>query len=440
MTTRPEGTVPRPGRPGRLYVVFALLAAAALAGLAAVGPRAAAARRVSKRSSRSAAAAAAAQAAAGPAVRAARPPMVVLGFNDLGMHCMNDDFSELCILPPYNNLHAQVIDRSGGEPHIVTSGVQVNYSIPGNTRSSTKTNFWAYAQKLFGLKAPLAKDVGLTGNKLSGKMTAGTTGDWAATGIPITPVPDAGGYNAFQLGLIQVVKSGKLQATTQAVVPVSWEISCNICHNTPGISVATDILRRHDRIHGTALEAQKSHGSPVLCAACHADPALGTKGVAGVKPMSQAMHGAHADRMAPAASYVSNTCYACHPGKQTECLRDVHFQNGMTCTDCHVGGMKALGNLARTAWVDEPKCGDCHRKTRPDLVYEEPGKLYKESRGHNGVKCASCHGSPHAITPTVVPADNVQAIALQGRAGTINDCKVCHTAAPDDRFNHSRGD
>ncbi len=34
---------------------------------------------------------------------------VVLGYNDLGMHCMNQDFSHRCILPPYNSLHAQVI-------------------------------------------------------------------------------------------------------------------------------------------------------------------------------------------------------------------------------------------------------------------------------------------------------------------------------------------
>ncbi len=49
-------------------------------------------------------------------------PFVVLGYNDLGMHCMNQDFSQLCILPPFNNLHAQVIDRRGEEPRIASSG------------------------------------------------------------------------------------------------------------------------------------------------------------------------------------------------------------------------------------------------------------------------------------------------------------------------------
>ena len=54
-----------------------------------------------------------------------KPPLedptdvVVFGYNDLGMHCMNDDFSELLILPPFNNLHAQVVDRSESDPHII---------------------------------------------------------------------------------------------------------------------------------------------------------------------------------------------------------------------------------------------------------------------------------------------------------------------------------
>ncbi len=54
---------------------------------------------------------------------------------------MNQDFSQLCILPPFNNLHAQVIDRRGEEPRIASSGISVLYSIPGNTTSITKTEF-----------------------------------------------------------------------------------------------------------------------------------------------------------------------------------------------------------------------------------------------------------------------------------------------------------
>ena len=77
--------------------------------------------------------------------------VVVFGYNDLGMHCMNDDFSELLILPPYNTLHAQVVDRSEGDPHILKENLTVKYSIPGNTHSADKTNFWKHAEALFGV-------------------------------------------------------------------------------------------------------------------------------------------------------------------------------------------------------------------------------------------------------------------------------------------------
>lgn len=361
---------------------------------------------------------------------------VVLGYNDLGMHCMNQDFSELCLLPPFNTLRAQVI-RRGEEPQIVTSGVTVSYGIPGNTDSTLKTNFWDYAPNLFGVRLP--PNIGLTGNGLRGTMKPTGDNDWSATGIPLTPIRDDGVLDPYQLGNINVVINKKSVAATKAVVPVSWEISCNICHNTPGISVETDILRRHDKLHprmpnGVAINLEAS--KPVLCASCHADPALGTKGAPGVSTMSRAMHHAHADRMEPAKVVLgNNTCYACHPGGVTHCQRDIHFAKGIQCTDCH-GDMAKVGAFGRTPWVSEPTCGSCHSKRRPDFEFEEPGKLYKESRGHGGVHCSACHGSPHAITPTVTDADNVQAILQQGFAGTIKKCTVCHTTMPDDPFPH----
>ncbi|MFO0889264.1 MAG: hypothetical protein U0790_09010 [Isosphaeraceae bacterium] len=365
-------------------------------------------------------------------------PWVVLGYNELGMHCMNQDFSELCILPPFNTLRAQVIKR-GGSPEIIKEHATVSYSIPGNTLSSNKTNFWAYAQALFGVALP--PDVGLTGHRLTGTMSRTGRNDWEVTGIPITPIMDDGTLNPYALARINVKdEAGRNMATTQAVVPVSWEISCNLCHTgnpdaRPPISPDSDILMAHDRLHGTNLVNQK----PVLCAGCHADPALGTPGTPGIPSLSAAMHGAHAGRFTPPVLQAvgGNNCYACHPGAQTQCQRDIHYAKGLRCGDCH-GTLTAMGNRNRTPWVDEPKCASCHNV--PGHQYEEPGKLFKESRGHNGVTCAACHGAPHAITPTVTAADNVQAMTIQGHAGTIDNCVVCHKRRPEDRFNHTRDD
>ncbi len=393
---------------------------------------------------------------------------VVFAYNDLGMHCMNPDFSEMCILPPFNNLRAQVIKRDSS-PNIVTGDVKVRYSIPGNTVSSTKTDFWQFAPQLFGVQLPL--DIGLTGNGMAGRMARpSNNGHWEASGIPITPLDDQFQNNPFQLANVQVTDEvGRSLAETVAVVPVSWEISCNFCHDTPGISVATDILRKHDKRYNTTLEHQK----PVLCAGCHADPALGTAGAPGVSMFSHAMHGSHAERMTvqevlntsdrffaaldgldpdtaaqlmaerkkveEAGIYTmkSNACYSCHPGTNTECQRDLHLPKGITCVECH-GGMNAVADVSRTPWISEPTCAGCHTKLNPDFEYEESGKLFKDSRGHGNIECATCHGSPHAMGPATTFEDNLQAVLLQGKAGPISKCTVCHTKQPEHAFFHSR--
>lgn len=357
------------------------------------------------------------------------PAYVIMAYNDLGMHCMNEDFSELVILPPYNNLRAQVI-RRGESPEIVSEDdVHVSYRIPTNTHSSDKTNFWEFDLALFGVDLP--PDVGLTGNGLSGEMDRTPNHYYEATGIPITPIDDSGRIDPYPLATVSV--TGPLGTReTRAVVPVSTEISCNLCHAAVnGQTASHDILVDHDTLHGTNLVDQK----PVLCASCHADPALGTPGLPGLSTLSSAVHLAHAPRMDMVE--LTNTCYACHPGLRTDCQRDVHLANGVQCVSCH-GGMEEVGDPARTPWVDQPRCGQCHE--RPGFDFEPAGVLFKDAAGHGGVLCSVCHGSPHAITPAVTAVDNLQAQLLQGTSGVLNDCTVCHIRQPDESFFHRRDD
>ncbi len=101
----------------------------------------------------------------------------ITGWNNLGMHCMDADFSVFAILPPYNTINAQVMDASG---NLVTSaaGITVTYQAIAdpagsiNTTSVGKSNFWSYAASLFGLAQPLPADVGLTGLAMPGKRTS----------------------------------------------------------------------------------------------------------------------------------------------------------------------------------------------------------------------------------------------------------------------------
>jgi hypothetical protein len=355
--------------------------------------------------------------------------LTVLAYNDLGMHCMNEGFADLVILPPYNTLRAQVI-RRGDSPDILSGNdASVSYVIPSNTHSADKTDFWTYAEQIFGV--PLPPDVGLTGHGLAGSMSSVPGKAYEVTGIPLTPIDDNGRLNPYPLAIVTATSEAGGVATTQAVVPVSTEIRCNLCHQSETMSPTMDVLAAHDSLHGTDLVNQR----PVLCAACHADNALGAPGVPGLPSLSHAMHGAHADRMDKID--IDNTCYACHPGQRTQCQRDVHLAKGIECIACH-GDMEAVGNPAREPWVDLPRCGDCHE--RPGFDFEEPGVLFKDSVGHGGVRCAACHGSPHAVGPTVTQTDNVQAILQQGHSGVINTCSVCHTQMPDKPFFHRRND
>jgi hypothetical protein len=79
---------------------------------------------------------------------------------------MDADFSVLAILPPYNTIHAQLIDADG---QLVTNpgGITVTYQAvqdPAgsiNRTSAGKTNFWDHVASLFGVSPPV--DEGLAG-------------------------------------------------------------------------------------------------------------------------------------------------------------------------------------------------------------------------------------------------------------------------------------
>ncbi len=363
---------------------------------------------------------------------------VVIGWNDLGMHCINPSFAEIALLPPFNNLWAQVIQK-GDPPKIVTSGISLEYSIVNNTTVQGKTDFWQYAPQLFGVSLPLG--IGLTGNGLSGKMQL--VGDhFEATGIPVLPYDDKMNWNPYQVATVTLRdnpgKGNKTGQTIQVVLPVSDEIRCDMCHmqggdgtqNLPvdpdtGLTGTMDsnlnILMTHDYYNG-GLNLVGSQ--PVLCAKCHSSNALGASGSPGVKSVSLAMHGWHngVDRAA------DGTCYSCHPGDLTQCLRTSiggmgYLGDTPSCQTglCH-GGISGMGDPNRNPWVTEPSCAQCHGSN-----YSTGGSLYRHSKGHGGVYCAACHNSPHAWWPSKLWADNLQPMQIQRAPYAIGDCSVCHT-------------
>lgn len=347
---------------------------------------------------------------------------VLLGWNDLGMHCSNKIFADLAILPPYNNVFAQLVKRgdSTTPPQLMNAPYTVSYGIENNTFSVGKTDFWTYAQQLFGVALP--PDIGLTGKGLSGAMDAKGT-YYEAEGVPVTAYNDSSltKWYPYQLAALSAQDDmGRTLASTEIVVPISHELRCDSCHvATRTYTTDQVILRKHDAEEGTNLMGHR----PVLCAACHADNALGLPGKPGVPSLSEAMHDRHGE--------VATDCYRCHPGPVTQCLRDVMSQqHGMTCQDCH-GSTKNVAETiksGRQPWLQEtPRCGTCHGSQYAEI----PGKLFKESNnGHGGLYCSACHSSPHAILPSREERDNRQNIALQDSSGTLRSCFVCHGYTP----------
>lgn len=290
-----------------------------------------------------------------------------------------------------------------------------------------------------------------------------------------------------------------------------------------------NIVRLHDAKHGTTLAST----TPVVCQRCHYSPALDLAHLGPMGPddagangreqkihrsNSRVLHTHHgkmdlfraampppndARRKDPNTgkpvinTYVLNrlnqTCYQCHPGRDTNCLRGAMFNGGLVCQDCH-GSMVRVGNdfsanfprvpfpngadlSRRVPWASEPGCQSCHTGdvlttiagkdanviAAPDGIrllqayrvgdstatpIKAPGSRFAENEvngnrvlyrlsadSHSGITCQACHGSTHAEWPVnpsgggVIANDNRAAIALQGHAGKITECKVCHGTA-----------
>lgn len=399
----------------------------------------------------------------------------LLAWNDLGMHCVGGkDYSVFSILPPYNNLHAQLVNSGTGK--VIGSNVTLTYEAVAdstgsiNTTSSNKTNFWQYVGSIFGVS--LANDVGLAGNPTASTKPAAmkynTTYGWfEAEGIPITPVDDQFRKNFYPM--VKVVArdlTGKELASTQTVLPVSDEMTCKACHasttntSNPAVTAAKpaagwandadpekdwkkNILRLHDEkqqgnaafrsaltnlgYSSTGLSATAQAGRPILCASCHSSNALPGTGVTGISSLTQALHTKHAAVKDPLTqtSLDSSTnrgaCYMCHPGSVTQCLRgpmgnalDASGKPAMNCQSCH-GGMQAVGSAARIGWVQQPTCQSCHHD----------GK--REISGVNGSGVVNTWADQRFASNPNTPASGFNLYRFSKGHGNMQ-CESCHGA------------
>ena len=209
-------------------------------------------------------------------------------------------------------------------------------------------------------------------------------------------------------------------------------MNCDDCHYDGGIDdiatgrVETNILTLHDKEklgdYPPGHEGPLMDRRPILCAECHASNALAAPGVSGIPNLSKAIHDKHQEEMPS----TTEGCYKCHPGPETQCLRDVmSTEHQMGCEDCH-GDMEAVKENPNP-WLNEPRCDSaaCHGSG-----YAQDQALYRMSKEHGDIYCAACHDSPHAIAPGREAKDGLKFVALQGFYDTLKACEVCHTTPP----------
>src|SRR5512134_3829425 len=78
----------------------------------------------------------------------------ILGWNNLGMHCMDSDYSVFSVLPPYNTIEAQLIVN--GALVKASNGFTLTYeavedsSGSFNSTAMNKGNYYTYAHALYG--------------------------------------------------------------------------------------------------------------------------------------------------------------------------------------------------------------------------------------------------------------------------------------------------
>jgi hypothetical protein len=359
---------------------------------------------------------------------AAQSDYTILAANDLGMHCIQPEYSAMMILPPANFLHVQVFRKGGEGAQLVTGGITVEYAVNNLGDPSTHSNFWQYA-KDYGFSVDPGK--GITGNGLTGSCTLSQDGKyWEATAIPVVPYDAQGNFNAYPTCTVTVKdQSGKVLAVQPTVVvPVSDEMHCDNCHEKT--NTFASILGAHDRLSNTTLAADLAQGKRHACNECHADNVLGAKGQAGVKSLSEAMHGFHAAKMAT-MNTLQESCYNCHPGQKTQCLRGAMAAAGLTCDDakCHGSIDNVASTIAsgRQPWLNEPDCGNCHKNAANANTLYRLSYLMNGPEDMNGfILCESCHNGTHSEWKSMLALDNSIPIYLQGKAGPIGTCTVCH--------------
>lgn len=126
------------------------------------------------------------------------------------------------------------------------------------------------------------------------------------------------------------------------------------------------------------------------CYKCHAT--CGDCHVSRPKNYSQGLVDGHTFFGTPP---MDETCYGCHNARNAGEFMgtvgfsgDVHYEQGMTCMDCHpIGNFHGTGNVVASMWDEDlPSCLDCHADKNPAVATDEFHSVHGDS-----LSCQVCH-------------------------------------------------
>jgi hypothetical protein len=177
--------------------------------------------------------------------------------------------------------------------------------------------------------------------------------------------------------------NGTHSCLTNKALEQQQPVVCQVCHYTPALDLAqvgpmagapgTIANGRNQLAHQSNSRVMHNHhGQFTTLFPPMPEPAQDNSGAVSNKDQRLAV--------------LENTCYQCHPGSTTQCLRGAMFNADMLCNDCHgdmlqVGAdfsagvspqnpgdfQLGLGNFydpaspqPRVPWANEPGCGSCH--------------------------------------------------------------------------------
>ena len=190
---------------------------------------------------------------------------------------------------------------------------------------------------------------------------------------------DTNGAATACTGMTALNPNGNANCLSNRALDQGKAVVCQVCHYTPALDLAQfgplggDAAHPDADANGRVQRVQKSN-SRVLHMAHAAQTALFPAMPA---PTADSAATGLPGNQAAREAVLEQTCYQCHPGTNTKCMRGAMANGGMVCQDCH-GELAQVGNdftvnvsaaqpfpagidlTRRVPWANEPGCGSCH--------------------------------------------------------------------------------